>query len=119
MLRSLADHLSPPPPPPPITAISTMAAAAAAAAAADSASTSEIDATVWRVVSAAVAANDLEGMAAVYHPDAVLVDARTGTIALAEQLPKWGWCSRGRPRPFAADPPRAALAHSHFLDSTI
>ena len=49
----------------------------------------QIDAAVWEVISATVAANDSEGMAAVYHPDAVLVSPR-GTVAIAEQLVKWG-----------------------------
>ena len=49
----------------------------------------QIDAAVWEVISATVAANDGEGMAAVYHPDAVLVSPR-GTVAIAEQLVKWG-----------------------------
>jgi uncharacterized protein (TIGR02246 family) len=44
---------------------------------------------VWAVVSAAVAAHDLEAMAAVYHPDAVVVSER-GTAAIADQLIDWG-----------------------------
>ncbi len=49
----------------------------------------EIDSTVWEVISATVAANDIEGMAATYHPDAVLVSPK-GTVSIAEQLVKWG-----------------------------
>lgn len=49
----------------------------------------EIDAAVWSVISATVAADDLEGMAATYHPDAVLVSPR-GTVAIADQLERWG-----------------------------
>lgn len=56
---------------------------------ADEALSDEIDATVWNVVSATVARNDLEGMAATYHEDAVLVSGK-GTVAIAEQLVKWG-----------------------------
>ena len=58
-------------------------------AAGGQASEGEIDATVWNVISATVAANDLEGMAATYHEDAVLVSSR-GTVAIADQLSKWG-----------------------------
>ena len=49
----------------------------------------EIDATVWEVISATVAAGDIDGMAATYHPDAVLVSPK-GTVAIADQLVKWG-----------------------------
>jgi len=49
----------------------------------------EIDSTVWEVISATVAANDIERMAATYHPDAVLVSPK-GTVSIAEQLVKWG-----------------------------
>lgn len=56
---------------------------------ADEASSNEIDATIWNVISATVAAGDLEGMAATYHEDAVLVSSK-GTVAIAEQLVKWG-----------------------------
>lgn len=49
----------------------------------------EIDAAVWEVISATVAAADIEGMAAIYHPDAVLVSSK-GTVAIADQLVKWG-----------------------------
>ena len=50
---------------------------------------SEIDSAIWEVISATVAANDIEGMAATYHPDAVLVSPR-GTVSIAEQLVTWG-----------------------------
>ena len=71
MLRRVAEHLSPPnigcrkkeTSPTPVSM-----------AAADEVS-DEIDATVWSTVSAAVAANDCEGMAATYHTDAVLVSS--------------------------------------------
>lgn len=56
---------------------------------ADESSRRDIDATIWNVISATVAAGDLEGMAATYHEDAVLVSGK-GTVAIAEQLPKWG-----------------------------
>lgn len=58
-------------------------------AAAEESSGGEIDATVWQVIMEAVAANDLEGMAATYHPDAVLVST-TKTVAIAKQLTTWG-----------------------------
>jgi ketosteroid isomerase-like protein len=44
---------------------------------------------VWRTVTAAVAANDRDAMAATYHPDAVLVST-TGTTAVQQQLVAWG-----------------------------
>ena len=49
----------------------------------------EIDVQVWDVVSATVAANDIDGMAATYHPEAVLVSPK-GTVVIAEQMAKWG-----------------------------
>jgi ketosteroid isomerase-like protein len=49
----------------------------------------EIDSTVWEVISTTVVANDIEGMAATYHSDAVLVSPK-GTVSIAEQLVKWG-----------------------------
>ena len=49
----------------------------------------EIDADVWNVVIATVAAGDLEGMAATYHPDAVLVNANT-TASIKKTLIRWG-----------------------------
>ncbi len=59
------------------------------AARAEGTSSDEIDAAIWNVISATVAAGDLEGMAATYHPDAVLVSGK-GTVAIAEQLARWG-----------------------------
>jgi hypothetical protein len=67
----------------------TAGAAAAAASTSASLSSDEIDATVWGAVSATVAANDCAGMAALYHPDAVLV-SRTGTMAVVDKLVEWG-----------------------------
>ncbi len=56
---------------------------------ADETISNEIDATIWNVISATVARGDLDGMAATYHEDAVLVSSK-GTVAIAEQLVKWG-----------------------------
>ena len=56
---------------------------------AGTASGDEIDATIWGVISDTVAAGDIEGMVATYHPDAVLVSSK-GTVAIAEQLVQWG-----------------------------
>jgi uncharacterized protein (TIGR02246 family) len=50
---------------------------------------SEIDDQIWSVVSRTVVDHDIEGMAAIYHPDAVLVNAR-GTVPIAPQLAIWG-----------------------------
>ena len=52
-------------------------------------SSAEIDADVWNVVIATVAAGDLEGMAATYHPDAVLVNSTT-TASIKKTLVRWG-----------------------------
>ena len=49
----------------------------------------EIDADVWSVVTATVAAGDLDGMAATYHPDAVLVNSTT-TASIKKTLIRWG-----------------------------
>jgi uncharacterized protein (TIGR02246 family) len=62
---------------------------AAQAAAPGSESSKEIDADVWNVVIATVAAGDLEGMAATYHPDAVLVNSTT-TASIKKTLVRWG-----------------------------
>ena len=51
--------------------------------------TSEIDRDVWSIIAATVMAQDIDGMAVTYHPDAVLVSPR-GTVAIADQLVKWG-----------------------------
>jgi ketosteroid isomerase-like protein len=61
----------------------------AAAALAGGASSDAIDAAVWQVISETVATGDIDGMAATYHPDAVLVSAK-GTVAVADQLAIWG-----------------------------
>ena len=52
-------------------------------------SSEEIDRTVWNVISRTVVEQDIDGMAATYHPDAVLVSAR-GTTLIADQLVIWG-----------------------------
>jgi len=62
---------------------------AAQAAAPGGESSKEIDADVWNVVIATVAAGDLEGMAATYHPDAVLVNS-TQTASIKKTLVRWG-----------------------------
>lgn len=48
----------------------------------------DIDKQVWAVISRTVQEDDIQGMAAVYHPDAVLV-SENGTVPIAEQLGKW------------------------------
>jgi uncharacterized protein (TIGR02246 family) len=52
-------------------------------------SSKAIDADVWSVVSATVAAGDLTGMASTYHPDAVLVNSTT-TATIKHTLVRWG-----------------------------
>ncbi len=49
----------------------------------------DIDDQVWAVISRTVEEDDIQGMAAVYHPDAVLVSEK-GTVPIADQLGKWG-----------------------------
>ena len=56
---------------------------------ADGGTTPEIDRNVWQAVSRTVDEADIDGMAAIYHPDAVLVGSN-GTALLSEQLAKWG-----------------------------
>jgi uncharacterized protein (TIGR02246 family) len=48
----------------------------------------DIDRTVWSVISRTVVEYDIEAMAAVYHPDAVLVSDR-GTVPISEALARW------------------------------
>jgi ketosteroid isomerase-like protein len=76
-LRRVAGHLLPLPPTTP------------RAPAGSAQLSSEIDAQCWSIISEAVAANDCEKMASVYHPDAVLVST-AGSIAVAAQLVTWG-----------------------------
>ncbi len=49
----------------------------------------DIDDQVWAVIRRTVDEDDIQGMAAVYHPDAVLVSEK-GTVPIADQLVKWG-----------------------------
>ena len=56
---------------------------------APSESSAAIDADVWSVISATVAAGDVVGMGNTYHPDAVLVNSR-GTASIAKTLIRWG-----------------------------
>lgn len=52
-------------------------------------STAAIDAEVWSAISASVVNQDIDAMAATYHPDAVVVTPG-GTVPARDQLPKWG-----------------------------
>ena len=70
-----------------LTVLMTVAGTATGRAA--ETSTEEIDRSVWSVVSRTVVEYDIEEMAAVYHPDAVLVSGR-GTVPIAEALTRWG-----------------------------
>jgi ketosteroid isomerase-like protein len=49
----------------------------------------QIDRDIWSEIRRTVIEADIEGMAATYHPDAVLV-GRDGTVPIAGQLVKWG-----------------------------
>ena len=80
-LRRVAGHLLSLPPTPMTTAAGSAPSSASAS--------SEIDAPCWGVISEAVAANDCDKMASVYHADAVLVNT-TGSIAVTAQLVTWG-----------------------------
>lgn len=59
------------------------------ATSAEESSTAQIDAQIWEVIARTVAEHDIEGMAAVYHPEAVLVHDQ-GTVPIAPQLASWG-----------------------------
>lgn len=56
---------------------------------ADESVAQEIDRAVWSVVSRTVIESDIEGMAAVYHEDGVLVGSK-GPVPISRQLAKWG-----------------------------
>ena len=56
---------------------------------ADDMISSKIDEDVWSVVSRTVVEDDIDGMAALYHADGVLV-GRNGTVPIVDQLAKWG-----------------------------
>jgi len=71
------------------SAICLLACLSIGSAFGDDAGVSEIDHDVWSVISQTVEQGDINGMAAVYHEDAVLVGSG-GTVLIAEQLVKWG-----------------------------
>jgi uncharacterized protein (TIGR02246 family) len=71
------------------TTLASAASAQSDSAAARRASSAAIDAEVWTVISATVVNADIDGMAATYHPDAVVVTPGR-TVPAREQLPKWG-----------------------------
>jgi len=52
-------------------------------------SSTAIDAQVWMAISTTVVEHDIAGMAATYHPDAVLVTSQ-GTMPIAQALAGWG-----------------------------
>ena len=64
---------------------------------------SEIDAQCWSIISEAVAANDCEKMASVYHPDAVLVNT-IGATAQRRLAPPPSADWRHRPAPWRHRP---------------
>jgi len=72
-----------------ITLAVPVAATAQAGTAASGPSTAAIDAEVWSAITASVADQDIDAMAATYHPDAVVVTPG-GTVPTREQLPRWG-----------------------------
>lgn len=49
----------------------------------------QIDDQVWATISRTVVESDIQGMAATYHPDAVLV-GRDTSLPMSTQLVKWG-----------------------------
>lgn len=59
------------------------------AQAAAAASGGDIDAQVWSVISTTVVNHDIDGMAATYHPEAVVVTPQ-GTMPVARALAGWG-----------------------------
>jgi uncharacterized protein (TIGR02246 family) len=52
-------------------------------------SSGAIDAQVWAAVATTVVEHDIAGMAATYHPDAVIVTPQ-GTMPIAQALAGWG-----------------------------
>jgi len=68
----------------PAVAVGQSAAPAGAAA-----STAAIDEQVWSAIAASVVDQDIDAMAATYHPDAVVVTPG-GTTPARLQLPNWG-----------------------------
>jgi len=72
-----------------ILALPAGAAGQSAAPAGAAASTAAIDQQVWAAISASVVDQDIDAMAATYHPDAVVVTP-AGTTPARLQLPKWG-----------------------------
>ena len=58
-------------------------------AAAAAQSTADIDRQVWQAVAASAVNHDIVAMGRVYHPDAVLVNAK-GTSPISAALERWG-----------------------------
>jgi hypothetical protein len=67
-----------------VVAVSTRASQPAPAS-----TTPEINRDVWSVLVATVASDDIVGMGATYHPDAVLVSPN-GTSSIKNTLERWG-----------------------------
>ena len=72
-----------------LTAAMLLAWAAPLSAQGAAPSSGAIDAQVWSVVSTTVVEHDIAGMAATYHPDAVVVTPQ-GTMPVARALAGWG-----------------------------
>jgi len=66
-----------------------MLPAQAAAPPARSALSETIDKELWSVIAATVVNADIDGMARMYHPDAVVVTP-AGTKPIGSQIAKWG-----------------------------
>ncbi len=74
----------------PLVAAATLVAWATPLSAQSTESSSgAIDAQVWTAISTTVLEHDIAGMAATYHPDAVLVTSQ-GTMPIARALAGWG-----------------------------
>ena len=72
-----------------LAAAALVAWAAPLSAQSTEASSGAIDAQVWTAIATSVLENDIAGMAATYHTDAVLVTTR-GTTPIARALAGWG-----------------------------
>jgi uncharacterized protein (TIGR02246 family) len=72
-----------------VVSVPAVAAAQAGAPAGTAASTAAIDEQVWSAISASVVNQDIDAMAATYHPDAVVVTPGR-TVPARTQLPQWG-----------------------------
>lgn len=93
-----------------VTAATLVVCAAPLSAQGAASSSGAIDAQVWAAISTTVLEHDIAGMAATYHPDAVLVTTQ-GTMPIAQALAGWGQSMEAMKR----DGSRASVAFRFSL----